>query len=83
MGKLRKTGIKATPEELEDLKRLARAGWMPNDVMIVSSIMEGITRDQKTVDARRACHQLALAHGLPEIPGYYGLAQDGEFVASD
>ena len=75
-----RTGVKATPEEVTDLRRLARAGWMPGDVMIVSSILEGITRDQKTLDACRVCHQLALAHGLPEIPGYYGLTEDGEFV---
>ncbi len=75
-----KTGVSATKEELEDLRNLARQGWRPGDVMIVSSVMEGITRDQKTVDAELACHRLALAHGLPEIPGYYGITEKGEFV---
>ncbi|KKK80233.1 hypothetical protein LCGC14_2825510, partial [marine sediment metagenome] len=28
----------------------------------------------------KRCHQLALSHGLPEIVGYYGVANDGEFV---
>jgi hypothetical protein len=26
------------------------------------------------------CHALALKHGLPEIEGYYGMTQAGEFV---
>lgn len=75
-----KTGVFATPEELEDLKRLAVRGWRPGDRMMVTSVMEGITRDQATVDAEKVCHQLALAHGLPEIPGYYGILETGEFV---
>jgi len=75
-----KTGVFATKEELEDLRRLAARGWRPGETMIVTSVMEGITRDQATVDAQKVCHKLALAHGLPEIPGYYGILQTGEFV---
>ena len=73
------TGIFATLEELEDLRSIARQGWMPGDIMIVTSIMQGITKDQKTMDAHKA-YQLALAHGLPEIPGYYGIDIEGEFM---
>jgi len=75
-----KTGVFVTKEELQDLKNLVARGWRPGDMMIVSSVMEGITRDKATVDAKIVCHKLALAHGLPEIPGYYGITQDGEFV---
>lgn len=29
-----------------------------------------------------ACHRLALAHGLPEIKGYYGMdLRNGQFVS--
>jgi len=77
------TGVKATKDELEDLQRLSGRGWRPGDVMIVTSVMEGITKDQATVDARITCHQLALSHGLPEIQGYYGITNDGEFVRSE
>ncbi len=74
------TGVFATKEEIEDLKRLALRGWKQGDIMIVTSVMEGIIKDQGTVDAKKACHELALAHGLPEIPGYYGITHDGEFI---
>ncbi len=78
-----RTGVFATEEELEDLQRLSARGWRPGDVMIVTSVMEGITKDQSTVDARLTCHRLALAHGLPEIQGYYGIMKDGEFVRTE
>ena len=75
------TGVFATKEEIEDLRKLANAGWMPGDVMIVTKVMHGIVKDQKTVDARKTCHRIALSHGLPEIKGYYGIREDGEFVS--
>jgi len=36
-----------------------------------------------TTDAKKACHQLALDYGLPEIEGkgYYGITIEGEFVS--
>jgi len=70
----------ATKEEFEDLRRLANAGWRCGDVCIVTSIMQGITKDQKTIDALKTCHKVALSHGLPEIKGYYGITEDGEFI---
>ena len=77
---MRKTGIKATTEDFKKLKTLARQGWQPGQPMIVFSVGEGIRKDGKTIDAKKACHQLALDYGLPEIPGYYGIDNDGEFV---
>lgn len=74
------TKVFATKEDVEKLSILARKGWMPGDVMIVFSVGEGIRKDAATVDARKVCHQLALAYGLPEIPGYYGITKEGEFV---
>jgi len=77
---MNKTGVFATKEEIGDLRKLANAGWRCGDVMTVTSIMQGITKDQKTIDARKACHKVAMSHGLPEIEGYYGIIENGEFV---
>lgn len=74
------TGVKATKEDLDKLMMLVRSGWRSGQTMIVFSVGEGIRRDQKTVDAVKECHRLALAYGLPEIIGYYGIKEDGEFV---
>ena len=77
---MKHTGIYATESELNDLKTLAERGWRHGDVMIVSSILEGIEKDKATVDAEKVCHELALKHGLPEIEGHYGITNNGEFV---
>jgi len=77
-----KTGIKANKEDLDKLVNFARRGWLPNQPMIVFSVGEGIAKDQGTVDAQKMCHKMALAYGLPEIPGYYGILEDGEFITS-
>ena len=74
------TGTFATEDELQDLINLANRGWRDGQVVIVSSVMEGIRKDESTIDAQKACHKLALAHGLSEISGYYGIDKTGEFV---
>ena len=74
------TGVKCTPKEFEELKSLVAAGWRVGAPMICFSVLEGINRDAATVDAGRVCHALALKHGLPEITGYYGIDNDGQFV---
>jgi len=79
---MEKTGVKASKEDFEKLSDLARRGWTPGETMIVFSVGEGIRKDQGTVDAAKACHQLALDYGLPEIEGYYGIDLDGEFVCT-
>ncbi len=76
------TGVFATQEEFDDLLNLARRGWMDGDVVIVSSVMVGIRKDIATIDAKTACHKVALAHGLPEIQGYYGIDKNREFVSA-
>ncbi len=75
------TGIFATEDEFNDLLNLAQRGWMNGDTVIVSSIMQGIKKDQATIDAKVACHKVALSHGLPEIQGYYGLDKNREFLS--
>ena len=77
---MKNTGIKCTQEDLDKLVNLVRKGWQHNETMIVFSVGEGIKKDQATVDAVKVCHQLALDYGLPEITGYYGITNDGEFV---
>ena len=74
------TGVKVNFGDLEKLLRLVSQGWQNGETMIVFSVGEGIRKDQATLDARMECHKLALAYGLPEIQGYYGIKKDGEFV---
>ena len=74
------TGVLANNEDLEKLRQFAQRGWMPGDTIIVFSVGDGIRKDEATVDAQKMCHQLALRYGLPEITGYYGICEDGEFV---
>ena len=64
-----KTGVKATKEEFESLQRMLRSPLM---YLSGGTPMAG--------DPIKECHRLALAHGLPEIPGYYGIDLKGEFV---
>lgn len=78
---MKHTGVKATEEDFQKLQHLANKGWRSGEVMIVFSVGEGIRKDQDTVDAQKACHQLALDYGLPEIKGYYGVDNEGEFVS--
>lgn len=75
------TGKFATKEDIEKLFRLVTKGWQDGEMMIVFSVGDGIRKDQATVDAKKACHQLALDYGLPEIEGYYGMTKDGEFLS--
>jgi hypothetical protein len=75
------TGVTAKKEDVEKLVNLVNKGWRNGETMIVFSVGEGIRKDEATVDAVKACHQLALDYGLPEIAGYYGITKDGEFVS--
>ena len=66
---MERTGVLATKAEMKVLKDMLAA-----PVMYLSggTPMGG--------DPVKECHRLALAHGLPEIPGYYGIDNKGEFV---
>jgi len=77
---MKQTGVFAKKEDFKKLERLVQEGWQPGETMIVFSIGEGIRKDQATVDAAKECHKLALAYGLPEIEGFYGIDRDREFV---
>jgi len=78
------TGIYATDEERERASKAAnRAAQTP--VIAFSSrhaLEEGGLSGQAWKSAKQLCHEFALAHGLPEIQGYYGMTKDGEFVTA-
>lgn len=78
---MKNTGMFASKEDTEKLINLVTKGWQPGETMIVFSVGEGIRKDHATVDTKKACHRLALDYGLPEIKGYYGITQEGEFVS--
>jgi len=76
------TGVFATAEETAELKTLAqRVHSMP---VIAFSIADGLDgggeAGRSSTRMQKRCHELALAHGLPEIEGYYGITNDGQFV---
>lgn len=83
---MKHTGIFATPEELATLKEAATNAR--NTPAITFSVQDGIDgNDWASVahrNVRKACHMLALQHGLPEVRGYYGITLDtGEFVEAE
>lgn len=64
-----KTGVFATEEEIETMKRALDTPYM-------------IFGGKPPRSAAEVAHSLALAHGLPEIPGRYGCdLRTGEFVS--
>ncbi len=81
---MRNTGVYATKEEKDKCaEAAARASRTP--VIALSSehaLKHGGFSGQAWKSAKELCHEAALAHGLPEIPGYYGMTQDGEFTTA-
>lgn len=66
---MKKTGIIASTEEVEALKS-----------MLSTPLIAINCGSPQRPDVR--CHEMALAHGLPEIRGRYGIDLiTGEFVA--
>lgn len=74
----------ATKEETEKMKKdLIEARNTP---VIAMSVKHGIEKGGFAGEAhqrvKEECHKLALAHGLPEIQGFYGMdCETGEFVS--
>ena len=77
------TKVFCKKEDFDKLINLVEQGWQNGETMIVFSCGEGIRKDEATFDAKKACHQLALDYGLPEIQGFYGITKDREFVSCD
>lgn len=68
---MRYLGVFATAEEVDHLKRVLNTPYI---------VIGGVEPESPL----RATHRIALAHGLPEIPGYYGCdLRTGEFVQTD
>ena len=80
---MQSTGVFATPEEIEKLKQqYYNAEKTP---VIALSVAHGLRTGGFSGEAwtalYKACHRVALDHGLPEIEGYYGCdLETGEFV---
>lgn len=76
------TGVFATKEELKEISEAAKVA--NNTPCIALSVADGIKHGgfagRAHLSAKETCHKIALAHGLPEIPGFYGIRNDGEFV---
>lgn len=79
---MKKTGVFATAEEIEQIRAAARRASKTPMIAFSSrhALEEGGLSGQAWKSAKELCHELALKHGLSEIPGYYGVTQDGEFV---
>jgi len=67
---MKKTGVSATEDEVKTMMSAL------NTPLI--ALQCGPPKS-----ARVICHEYALAHGLPEITGYYGIDETGEFLAPD
>ena len=67
---MKMTGIKASPEALAKIK-----AEIHRPVIFIS----GGHRIGGEQTPQQVCHAEALKAGLPEITGYYGITQDGEF----
>lgn len=63
-----RTGVFATPEEMEHVRNVANLPYM-------------IVGGYPPPGPAETIHRAALAHDLPEIPGYYGMdLATGEFL---
>jgi hypothetical protein len=68
---MRRLKVFATQEEIKMLKDLLNAPYIA---------FGGV----EPPDVQKRTHEIALKHGLPEIPGYYGCdLSTGEFVSAD
>ena len=72
---MKNTGVFCTAEERVGLQAMAESAAGP--VLFVTG---GTRIGSSWSDAHKAVYTCALEHGLPEITGYYGLTEEGEFV---
>lgn len=78
---MNRLNIFATPEEIEYIKHCASMPVMgfTNPAPPGPGVSPVIPFAEDPV---QAAHRAALKHGLPEIPGYYGIdLRNGEFVS--
>ena len=82
---MRHTGVFATDAEVKDLKVLLEAAQTTPVIAMSSAhaLGQGGFSGQAWDLVKKAAHAAALAHGLPEIEGYYGCnLTTGEFVTA-
>jgi hypothetical protein len=76
------TGKFATTEETKEIQDLIqKAQSTPVIALSTRDALSGndfATRAWR--QAKEGVHEMALAHGLPEIAGFYGATEEGEFV---
>lgn len=80
---MKRLGIFATPEEIAYIKHCQNMPVMgfTNPVPPGPGVSPVIPLSESP---QEAVHRAALVHGLPEIPGYYGIdLRNGEFVEED
>lgn len=72
------TGVILSEEEFTEFKKLAEVAQLefPADVDKGPIAYP----NGPWVDLARLVHQVALEKGLPDVPGYYGLDVEGQFV---
>ncbi len=78
---IKRLGIFATPEEIAYIKHCQSMPVMAftNHAPPGPGVPHAIPMCESPV---QAAHRAALAHGLPEISGYYGIdLSNGEFVS--
>jgi len=77
------TGVFATDDEQAELLELLNKARNTPVIALTSADALG-GRDFASVAWKRVrerCHEVALAHGLPEVPGCYGMDNNGEFLS--
>jgi len=81
---MKQTNVFATDDEVKKLKELLhRAQTTPVIAFSSAHAMSGGASGDAWQRVKERCHGAALAHGLPEIPGFYGCdLETGEFVQS-
>ena len=82
---MRQTGVYATAEERDRVADAVRRAHRTPVIALSSrhALEQGGLSGQAWEHARQLCHDLALQHGLPEIQGWYGMAEDGEFIVAE
>ena len=79
--RMRNTGVFATKDELTELSKMAEeASRTPVIALTHDHAMRGGFAGDVWQDVKERCHTIALSHGLPEVTGFYGLSNDGEFL---
>ncbi len=76
------TGVFATGEEVKEMQELSETAR--TTPVMTTSLSEGLAGRDFASTARKRMQdrlqEVALAHGLPDFEGYYGLTGEGEFV---